>query len=255
MAPTLAQIMERHVTYEMESIDRMYLNGYIPGLQSPAGVAYFLRERRGARFASSLLLDPISREFERSIQQFVRHHQVPVHRFQKGERKDLETLKRLKTFGKKEGVLYLGTAQEKMTTVRTEKRRNPKTGAVFPWLVTATAVVKVYYWYIVDADFGPLFIKYGSYFPYPMKICLNGNEYLKRQLTQEGITFEALDNGLMSCAKPERAQAIADGLSERIGKPDTNTSSPCFKPSLLLPRFLIDRFLVGNFLTRSSEIT
>ena len=35
----------------------------------------------------------------------------------------------------------------------------------------------------------------------------------------------------------------------------TNTSSPCFKPSLLLPRFLIDRFLVGNFLTRSSEIT
>src|SRR5580698_4986039 len=143
MAPTLAQILERHVIYEMESIDRMYLNGYIPGLQSPAGVAYFLRERRGARFASSLLLDPISREFERSIQQFVRHHQVPVHRFQKGERKDLETLKRLKTFGKKEGVLYLGTAQEKMTTVRTEKRRNPKTGAVFPWLVTATAVVKV----------------------------------------------------------------------------------------------------------------
>jgi hypothetical protein len=91
-------------------------------------------------------------------------------------------------------VLYLGTAQEKMRTIRTEKRRNPETGATFPWLVESTVVAKVYYWYIVDEDFGPLFIKYGSYFPYPMKICLNGNEYLKRQLAKEGIAFEAEDS-------------------------------------------------------------
>ena len=215
MTPNLAQILDEHVSYEMESIDRMYVNGYIPGLQSPAGVAYFLRQQRGAKFASSALLDPISRDFEKAIQLFVKHGDVPVHRFQKGERKDEETQKRLKTFAKKEGILYLGTAQEKMTTIRTEKRRNPGTGAVFPWLVHGTAVVKVYYFYIVDEDFGPLFIKFGSYFPYPMKICLNGNEYLKRQLAKQKIPFEALDNGLLSCADPKRAQAIANGLSER----------------------------------------
>ena len=58
---------DRHVTLEIESIDRMYLNGYIPGLHCPGGVAWLLRERRGARFASSMLLDPISRDFERDI--------------------------------------------------------------------------------------------------------------------------------------------------------------------------------------------
>jgi len=171
MIPTLAEIVHDHVSFEMEAIDRLYLNGYIPGLQSPAGVAYFLKHQHGAKFASSVLLDPISRDFEKRIDQFIKHNRIDTQRFQKGERKDEETLKRLKDFRKTEGVLYLGTAQEKMNTIRTEKRRNPTTGAVFPWLVQATAVVKVYYWYLVDEDFGPFFIKFGSYFPYPMKIC------------------------------------------------------------------------------------
>ena len=70
-----------------------------------------------------------------------------------------------------------------------------------------------YYFYCVDRDFGPFFLKICSYFPYNAKICLNGNEYLKRQLDREGIAYEALDNGLLSCEDPERAQAICDDLS------------------------------------------
>jgi hypothetical protein len=64
----------------------------------------------------------------------------------------------------------------------------------------------------VDEDFGPFFLKFCSYFPYNAKLCLNGHEYLKRQLTKAGIAFEALDNGLRSCANPQRAQQLADGL-------------------------------------------
>ena len=194
----------------------MYINGYISRLQSPGAVAWYLRKYGGARYASSTLLDPISRAFESSINDFVKRHAVPVHRFSKGERKDEETQRRLKDFTQCEGVLYLGTAQEKMSTIRTEKRRHPESGATFPWLVRASVVAKVYYFYVVDEDFGPLFVKYGSYFPYPMKICLNGNEYLKRQLEKEGISFEALDNGIRTCANPARAQEISDGLTDTV---------------------------------------
>jgi len=77
----------------------------------------------------------------------------------------------------------------------------------------STAMVNHYYCYCVDQDFGPLFIKLGSYFPYTGKVCLNGHEYLKRQLAREGIDFEALDNGLLSCADPMRAQRICDDLT------------------------------------------
>ena len=87
MAPTLAEIMDEHVTLEIESIDRLYLNGYIPGLQTPAAVAYFLRQHRGARFASSMLLDPLSKDFTASIDRFTKQNRIPVHRFNKGDRK------------------------------------------------------------------------------------------------------------------------------------------------------------------------
>ena len=70
-----------------------------------------------------------------------------------------------------------------------------------------------FYFYGVDRDFGPFFVKLGTYFPYPGKLCLNGHEYLKRQLTRAGIAFEALDNGLLTCADARRAQALCDGLS------------------------------------------
>jgi hypothetical protein len=70
-----------------------------------------------------------------------------------------------------------------------------------------------YYFYLVDEDFGPLFIKFSSYFPYTARVCLNGHEYAKRQLAKEGIAFEALDNGVLSCADPPRLQQIMEELS------------------------------------------
>jgi hypothetical protein len=74
-------------------------------------------------------------------------------------------------------------------------------------------MVNHYYIYAVDRDFGPFFLKFCTYFPYTAKLCLNGHEYGKRQLAREGIAFEALDNGVQSCADPQRLQRICDGLS------------------------------------------
>jgi len=53
--------------------------------------------------------------------------------------------------------------------------------------VKSTALVNRYYIYAVDADFGPFFLKFCSHFPYNAKLCLNGHEYLKRQLVKKGL--------------------------------------------------------------------
>lgn len=74
-------------------------------------------------------------------------------------------------------------------------------------------MVNHFYFYCLDDDFGPFFLKVCTYFPYNAKLCLNGHEYLQRQLTKEKIAFEELDNGVLSCANPQRMPAIADGLS------------------------------------------
>lgn len=208
-----AEILREHVTLELECIDRMYLNVYVPSLQSENGVAAFFKFHRGYPFASSALMDPISKAFVANIKQFAEREGVPVVEFKKGERKDDIAAEYLKKFSRPEGVLFIGKAQEKTPVFRTERRRNPNTGKTYPWLVRSTAMVNHFYFYCVDEDFGPFFLKFATYFPYTAKLCINGNEYLKRQLSKEGIEHEPLDNGVRSCADPKRAQAICDRLS------------------------------------------
>src|SRR5712691_10153033 len=210
---SVAEILREHVTLEVEGIDRMYLNAYVPGLQYESGVAAFFRRHRGQPFASSALMDPISKGFVAAIHAFVDAHQVPLIAFEKGQRKDDVMAEHLKRFAAPEGVVFVGRAQEKTPVLRTEKRRNPTTGQAYPWLVRSTAMVNHFYFYAVDEDFGPFFLKFGTYFPYNAKLCLNGHEYVKRQLAQRGVAFEALDNGILSCADPRRVQALCDGLS------------------------------------------
>jgi hypothetical protein len=82
----------------------------------------------------------------------------------------------------------------------------------YPWIIRSTAMVNHYYVYLLDRDFGPPFIKFCSYCPYPAKLCLNGHEWLKRQLTQRDVAFAPLDNGIRSTAAPTRVQRIADTL-------------------------------------------
>jgi len=209
---TAASVLQDHTTLEVECIDRMYMNVYMPQLQTDLGVVGFFRKHRGATFASTVLMDPISRSFLAAIAKFVAKEQVPVVTFAKGQRKDDVAKEHLAAFTKEEGVLFVGKAQEKAYVFRTEKRRNPQTGLTHPWIVRSTAMVNYYYFYCVDRDFGPFFIKFCSYFPYTGKLCINGHEYVKRQLSKEGIAHIALDNGIASCNNPERLQQICNSL-------------------------------------------
>ena len=210
---TVAEVLADHVTLEVEGIDRMYLNVYVPGLQREQGVACFFRFHRGHQFVSSALMDPISKAFIAALDAFARQEKIPVVTFRKGQRKDDVAAEQRKKFRKGEGVVFIGKAQEKTPVFRTERRRNEKTGGTYPWLVRSTAMVNHYYIYCVDRDFGPFFLKFSTYFPDNAKLCLNGHEYAKRQLTHKGIRFEALDNGVLSCDDPKRLQTICDGLS------------------------------------------
>jgi hypothetical protein len=213
IAQSVAKILANHVALSVEGIDRMYLNVYVPRLQTEQGIVWFFREHRGQPLPSAALMSPISRRFVAALEGFAGRHRLPLVQFRKGQRKDDVMAEQLRTFQEEEGVVFIGKAQEKNSVFRTEKRRNPRTGQPYPWIVRSTAMVNHYYIYAVDREFGPFFLKFCTYFPFNAKLCLNGHEYAKRQLARKGIAFEALDNGILSCADPERLQQICDGLS------------------------------------------
>jgi hypothetical protein len=87
-----------------------------------------------------------------------------------------EYLAAFEAAGRREGVLFIGRAQEKNTVFRTEKRRAAD-GRSYPWIVRTTSVVNQFYVHCVDEDFGAFFIKFTSYFPYGGKLLINGHHY------------------------------------------------------------------------------
>jgi hypothetical protein len=208
---SVAEILDDHVTFELEAIDRMYLNAYVPALQTGGGFVYFVKSQLGAIVPSTHVVAPLSERFVTAIEQFVKTAQLDLVTFQKHQRKDDVAQAYRARFAGEEGVLFVGKAQEKASVFRTEKRRDAQ-GKTYPWIIRSTAMVNHYYFYILDRDFGPIFIKVCSYFPYPAKLCLNGHEWLKRQLTQREIPFEPLDNGIRSSEAPARVQRIAETL-------------------------------------------
>src|SRR3954471_16739371 len=198
VARTVADVLTDHVVFEVECIDRMYLNVYVPGLQYAAGLVAFVHRQLDLPIASTAPLGKISDGFSAAMHRFARDQQVPWVDFGKGQRKDDIAHEHLAGFDRDEGVLFIGRAQEKTGLFRTEKRRGAD-GRAYPWIVRATGVVNHFYVYAVDRDFGPFFLKFCSYFPYNARLCINGHEWAKRQAARAGIGFTALDNGFATC--------------------------------------------------------
>jgi hypothetical protein len=211
VARSVSDVLNDHVVFELECIDRMYLNVYVPGLQYPAGLVAYVHRQLGLPIASTAPLGKISDGFSAGMRRFARDQHVPWVDFAKGQRKDDVLHEHLARFTGEEGVLFIGRAQEKTNLFRTEKRRNAE-GNAYPWIVASTGVVNHFYVYAVDADFGPFFLKFCTYFPYTAKLCINGHEWAKRQATKAGIAHTALDNGFATCADPVAVQTICDQL-------------------------------------------
>jgi hypothetical protein len=211
VARTVADVLADHVVFEVECIDWMYLNVYVPQLQYPAGLVGFVHRQLGLPIASTAPLAPISEGFSTAMRRFARDQGVPWIDFVKGQRKDDIMHQHLAAFKGTEGVLFIGRAQEKTFLFRTEKRRDAE-GNAYPWIVKTTGVVNHFYVYAVDADFGPFFLKFCSYFPYNARLCVNGHEWAKRQAAKEGIAFTELDNGFATVEDPARLQTLCDEL-------------------------------------------
>ena len=126
----LAQLQQEHVVMELEGIDRMYLNAYVPKLTSEGGIAAFCRGYLGHRFASTKQAVAMTKAFVKSIEAFLQQEGLELVRFKKGQRKDDLMKERLRRFKKPEGVVFVGVAQEKVRVPRTTRIRVESGGKI-----------------------------------------------------------------------------------------------------------------------------
>lgn len=212
--PSVAELLDGHVTLEVECLDRLYLNAYVPNLQVGGQVVRFLHDHRGMPLASPALFRPIGEAFRAAVAAFARDHGIPVLQFKAADRQ-LEKVRPYFARATRPGVVAIGVAQEFQWVMTATERDQPGSKTKYFAFRKAERRVTCFYFYIWDRHFGPSFIKLCAYFPYPGKVWLNGHEWAKRQLERKGISFTPLANGFASCADPARLQRICDSLSHR----------------------------------------
>jgi hypothetical protein len=210
---TVNDLLDGHVGLDIECLDRIYLNGYVPTLQVGGQVVSFMTQHLGLPIPSPAVMEKIGTKFRREVQAFAEADHIPMVKFGKGDRK-IEVMRRhiaAQAKTGRSGVAAIGIAQEFQNVFAAHERRAPND---IPWFsfTKADRRVTCYYFYLWDADFGPGFIKVCAYFPYPIKVWLNGHEWAKRQATHAGIEFTELSNGFATCTDPARLQGICDRL-------------------------------------------
>ena len=135
---------------------------------------------------SPALLGRLTRDFVASVERFAEEQFTPIIRFQKGRREE---------------------------AARAYRPKRGLSGVPHYDFAHASACVNHYYFYILDRDFGPSFIKLCSYAPFAGRVWLNGHEWVKRQLQKRGVPFTALDNCLLDAPDATNVQDVCDQLS------------------------------------------
>jgi hypothetical protein len=212
---TIASLLRERVSLQVNSVDRIFLAGYVPKLQSEGMVVRFLLDR-GFPIPSPAALGQIGSGYVRAMERFAKRHQIPVVQFKKGESKErrarpyMEQAEREGRFG----VVMIGVAQEKSAAWRGFRRGGSDSHPHFAYR-RMSIFPNHFYLYIRDREFGPAFIKTVAYAPYGIWIYLNGHEWAKRQAAKRAIAFQALDNGFRSVADADALAGICDTLYYR----------------------------------------
>jgi hypothetical protein len=213
------EVLDGHVSLEIECVDRLYLNAYVPSLQVGGQVVRFITGHLGKPIPSAALLGAIGNRFRRDVKRFAADRGIPILQLGKPDRsrwddRKLDHVRPLLAAAEREqrfGVVAIIACQEFQWVISARNRATKPKAVCFEFFKEERRV-GVYYFYVLDPDFGPGFIKICTYFPYPAKVWVNGHEWAKRQADREGIDYTALSNGFAACPEPERLQGICDGF-------------------------------------------
>lgn len=212
---TVRSLLRDHVTLQVRSVDRLFLQAYVPKLMSEGLLIRFLLDR-GFTIPSPALLGKIGAGYKRALERFASERNVPVVHFSRRESKEeiarpyFEQAEREGRFG----VVLIGVAQERARVWAGWRAGGPDGHPhfAFGW---QSRLPNYYYVYVRDREWGRAFVKACCYCPWPLWLCLNGHEWAKRQAEKQGLSYDPLDNGFRSCADGEALAAICASLSAR----------------------------------------
>ena len=161
---TITSLLADHVTLQVRSVDRLFLAGYVPGLQCAGQLVGFLNDRAGGTIPSPAILGRVGRAYVEAVDQFALDNELAVVRFKRHERKEdvaRSYFERAEREGRV-GVVLIGVAQEKAQAWRGWRDGGNDAHPHFEF-GRQSVFVNHYYFYIRDREWGPSFVKTNAY--------------------------------------------------------------------------------------------
>ena len=205
---TFLQHHYESIRFHYSCFDRILINVVVQLLQIPVNVVCFFRDQREQAVDRSLL-GGVARQYHQWVQQYAAQHQIDIVRPEDfaEERRENWTdgyfQNRPEPFGV--GVILKSRESARIAIAGKDK--------VKPHIDLKSRFVEQYYFYLNDREFGRAFFRICPYFPHNSRLCINGHEWLARQLAKERIAFTQCGNAFVDCAKPQRLQELADQFS------------------------------------------
>jgi hypothetical protein len=163
-----ATLLRNHVTLTCRSVDRIFLQAYVPRLQSAGMVCQFLRWQRGYPIPSSAAFGKIGDAYAAGVHKFAKANGIPVRHFAKSEKKEEIARPYIEAAAaaRSSAVALIGIAQEKASAWRSWPASGQR-GTAHPHMEWGRqmAIVNHFYVYVWDAEWGPVFWKTNAYAP------------------------------------------------------------------------------------------
>src|SRR6266536_4249358 len=171
-----ATLLRDQVTLACRLIDRIFLQAYVPKLQSVGMVCNFLCQQRGFAIPSGAAFGKIGQGYVEQVHRWAKANDIPIHYFAKGENKEQLARPLLEAAAKQGGdgqVVLVGIAQERASVWRSWKAKGHERAA-HPHMEWGRqmAFINHFYFYLWDPEWGGAFWKTNAYAPYPIWICL-----------------------------------------------------------------------------------
>jgi hypothetical protein len=195
------------IRFAYRCFDRILLNGLIQPFQQPKQVVRFFTRYREQYPVSRAVLRDIATQYQHWVTARAAQWDVPIVDAPAGRRDDFVDRYFRRAEPDQIVVILKGREPARILTAIGHDDR---------WhLQYARRWVVQYNFYLLDREWGRLFVRICPYFPFSARVCLNQHHWLANRLRAEGIAVRQCGNAFLTCSDPARLQQLADALTPR----------------------------------------
>ena len=193
----------------LETFDRMIINGYLLNLCNYRHFLFYLIENNIKLVDFDKFALKETEELCNHIDNYIKENNAELIYLNSGKiDKNEIVMTELEKSPNKTGLITALSAVEICNTMTVKPNKETQKLEV----TSRPTKCKHYYFYYNDDEFGLMYLKIQTWFPYNVQIYINGREYLSKLLDKNHIKYEMYNNSFSYIEDFTKAQELADDI-------------------------------------------